>query len=357
MNSGFTPDWISPPGETIADILDTKGMSVVQLARQLENSPEEVQQLILGQLSLTRSIAQRLAATIGGSADFWLARDARYQSTIADLEQEQTWLRGLPVRDMTKYGWITLRGSPSERVAQCLRFFGVGGVKSWFSTYEPLVREEVAYRTSPTFESDLGALSSWLRQGEIEAHRIKCEEWDHAQFRRTLERTRELTREEDPERFIPRLQKLCAQSGVAVVVLRAPQGCRASGATRFLSSGKALMLLSMRHLSDDHFWFSFFHEAGHLALHGKTEIFLEFDNTKKTGQEGEANRFAEDVLIPPQYRQEMLSLPVNGRQVMRFARKIGIAPGLVVGQLQHVGRLERRQLNNLKRRYSWGGRS
>jgi hypothetical protein len=57
--------------------------------------------------------------------------------------------------------------------------------------------------------------------------------------------------------------------------------------------------------------------------------------------------------VPAEHRPELMKLPVNGRAVMRFARKIGIAPGIVVGQLQHAGRLKRQQLNNLKRRYRW----
>jgi Zn-dependent peptidase ImmA (M78 family) len=115
-----------------------------------------------------------------------------------------------------------------------------------------------------------------------------------------------------------------------------------------------MILLSFRYLSDDHFWFTFFHEAGHLVLHGDRCIFLEGDDTLTTEEEDAANAFAADTLIPPEYQAEMLRLPLNGRDVMRFARKVGVSPGIVVGQLQHYGRFRQNQLNNLKRRFTWG---
>ncbi len=145
----------------------------------------------------------------------------------------------------------------------------------------------------------------------------------------------------------------CAESGVAVVILRAPTGCKASGATRFHSPDKALLLLSFRYLSDDHFWFTFFHEAGHLLLHGEKGFFLEGVDTLSTDKEEEANDFAVHTLVPPAFQKALLNLRNNARTVIRFAMQVGISPGIVVGQLQHLGHIRRDQLNRLKRRYIW----
>jgi Zn-dependent peptidase ImmA (M78 family) len=112
-------------------------------------------------------------------------------------------------------------------------------------------------------------------------------------------------------------------------------------------------LLSFRFLSDDQFWFSFFHEAGHLLLHGDGGFFLEGDDTPSTTQEQEANDFAEGALVPPEFQEALLRLPLNGREVIRFAHRLGVSPGIVVGQLQHHGKFTYRQLNNLKRRFKW----
>jgi Zn-dependent peptidase ImmA (M78 family) len=196
-------------------------------------------------------------------------------------------------------------------------------------------------------------VAAWLRQGEIEAEGIECEPWDAEHFERSLLEIRSLTREKHPKKFLPQLQKLCAESGVAVVSLRAPAGCRSSGATRFLSSQKAVLLLSFRHLSDDHFWFTFFHEAGHLLLHGKSGFFVEGDDTPSNRDEDEANKFAARILVPPTFQASFLNLRADARAVIRFAMRAGIAPGIIVGQLQHLGHLRHNQLNRLKRYYVW----
>jgi Zn-dependent peptidase ImmA (M78 family) len=156
----------------------------------------------------------------------------------------------------------------------------------------------------------------------------------------------------DPQIFIPKLRRISAESGVGVAVVRAPTGCRASGATRFLSDEKALLLLSFRYLTDDHFWFTFFHEAGHLILHGR-KLFLESADMPLDEEEQQANDFSAEILVPAEFVSEMLSLPKNGRQVIRFARRVGVSPGIIVGQLQHLGRIKHSQLNKLKRRYHW----
>jgi Zn-dependent peptidase ImmA (M78 family) len=141
---------------------------------------------------------------------------------------------------------------------------------------------------------------------------------------------------------------------VAVAIVRAPAGCRASGAACFLHSDKALIQLSLRYRTDDHFWFTFFHEAAHLALHAAQGLFVDADAeaTPPSLEEQEANQFAADVLIPARYRAEFEALPLSGRRVIAFARSMGVSPGIIVGQLQHAGRVGYQQLNSLKRQFT-----
>jgi Zn-dependent peptidase ImmA (M78 family) len=118
----------------------------------------------------------------------------------------------------------------------------------------------------------------------------------------SLSEVRKLTWRKAPERFIPELRAICAGSGVAVVVVRAPEGCRASGASRFLSTDKAVLMLSFRHLTDDHVWYTFFHEVAHLLLHGRDAIYIDADDDASNDMEVEANRFAADWIVPPAER-------------------------------------------------------
>jgi HTH-type transcriptional regulator / antitoxin HigA len=354
----FSPDWLSPPGETVRDIVSQGKMSMGDLAHALDASDDEIRELLDGRLPVSEELAGKLAASVGGTSAFWMRREKRYRTALDDLlrstEQGEgpRWLKTFPVADMVRFGWLAGDASEAAKATACLRFFGVDSVSAWEAAYADVLKSAV-FRTSRSFESTPGAVAAWLRRGELESTVIRCAQWQPEKLEHSLTDLRRLTREIDPEVFLPRLRAVLSDCGVAFVVLRAPAGCRASGASKFLTDTKALMLISVRYLSDDQFWFSVFHEVGHLLKHPR-RLFIDAPSMPSNREEEEASRFAEDTLVPAEHRPEMMKLPVNGRAVMRFARKIGIAPGIVVGQLQHAERFKRQQLNNLKRRYRWG---
>ncbi len=366
MNDGerFSPDWASAPGDTIGDILQERDISSTDFADLIGFTPGEKDNLIAGRTHISDTVARRLSEALGASVRFWLAREFSYREDIGRLDAAgREWLGELPLRDMINFGWLGPAPQPDEEVDACLGFFDELSVLGWRRTYASL-QEVAAFRTSSSFASVAGSVATWLRQGEIEARGIECGPWNPTRFARTLDHIRGLTREKDPDRFIPRLQTACAADGVAVVVVRAPSGCRASGAVRFISRDKAVLQLSFRYLTDDHFWFTFFHESGHLLLHGTTlrppdaarqtrSWILEARDAPHSKEEEEANRFAAHTLVPADLRRELSQLPLNHRAVIRFAQRVGVSPGIIVGQLQHAGRIEHSQMNALKRRFAW----
>jgi HTH-type transcriptional regulator/antitoxin HigA len=349
----FQHDWVSAPGDTIGDILEERNLSPLEFAQRIGRTPEHAGDLLSGHAKITTETARQLEIVLGAPAAFWMARESQYREDLARHQAGTGWLRELPVVDLVKFGWLESVTDSTDKVVACLRFFGVPDIETWHATYNDTL-EMTAFRTSPAFASQRGAVLAWLRQGEIESESIDCKPWDAERFEEMLSNIRLLTRKRNPNLFIAELRKNSAECGVAVVIVRAPTGCRASGATRFLTPNKALLQLSFRYLSDDHFWFTFFHEAGHLLLHAKSALFLEGTGMTSNKEEKEANEFAGRVLIPPKLQEALLKLPVDGREVIKFARLAGVSPGIVVGQLQHHGRLKQRQLNNLKRRFTWG---
>ena len=361
----FQPDWASAPGDTIRDVLLERGISEATFGSLMGLSAGETRDLLRGRSTITIAIARRLAGSLGGSVEFWMSRDYQYRENSSRVEEvERTWLRQLLLGDMVKFGWLSPCPLPSDELAACLRFFAVRSISEWRNNYGSL-QEMAAFRSSLAFDSRHEAVAAWLRRGEIEANDIDCQVWRPERFQESLNEVRPLTRIKDPERFVPALQEICSKNGVAVVVVRSPNGCRASGATRFVATDKAVLQLSFRHLTDDHFWFTFFHEAGHLLLHGQKRFFSAIleggkhwilegaDVPEREDEERDANELAANVLIPPQFQPEFRELPLNTRAVLRFAHRIGVSPGIVVGQLQHAGRIGFDQMNTLKRRFAW----
>jgi addiction module HigA family antidote len=355
-SSSFTPDWISPPGDTLADVLEERGWSQTEFAERTGYTGKHVSLLINGKASITEDAALKLELVLGSTAGFWLSREARYRESLARadedklLEKEGSWLKKLPLKHMLKNDWVQRRESVGAQVAECLRFFEVASVRAWETRYQGPV---AAFRSSKKYSIDLAPTAAWLRQGERVASMIKCEPFDKAAFKNSLAEIRKLCTETDPDIFVPKLTEICAKVGVAVVFEPEPPGCPVSGATKWLSPTKALLMLSLRHKSNDHLWFSFFHEAGHILLHGKKMMFIDVEKMLTDEQEDEANRFSRDILIPPGLAMRLLELTPHEEDVLTFSKQAQIAPGVVVGRMQKEKLLGWHQLNHLKVRYHW----
>lgn len=353
----FAPSWVSPPGDTIADLLEERGWTSASLAERLGVTPKHVSELLHGKATISAETAGRLSLVLGSTAEFWLTREAQYRAALerrsasAALEEQSDWLAELPLAWMVRQGWVGRGATKGEQVGECLRWFGVASVGAWRNTYsEPLA----AWRASKRVEKKPGAVAAWMRRVELLAAEVRCAPFDLAGFKRALGEARSLTREDDPQIFIPRLQAACAAHGVAVVFVPAPPGCPISGATKWLTPEKALLALSLRYKADDHLWFSFFHEGGHLVLHGKKLLFVEGIDGLDPEAEAQADRFARDVLIPPAAAERVRTLTTEG-EIRAFARELGVSPGVVVGRMQHEQWVPFSHFNGLKARYRWVG--
>jgi Zn-dependent peptidase ImmA (M78 family) len=308
--------------------------------------------------AIDEDIAGCIAKAVGGTTSFWRKRQATYDHCLAKAadsvpsETAIAWLKQIPLSGMASSGWIERQPGGSLGVKTCLAYFGVTGPDEWRRRYAQ-VATDVAFRTSPTFESSLGPLSAWLRQAEIEATMMSCATWGSDRLKASLPSLRRLTLLREPSKFLPRLKEICTAAGVAVVILRAPQGCRASGATRFVRPDRAMVVLSFRYLSEDHFWFTFFHEIGHLLLHASSATFVDTDTSATDIREREANDFAATTLVPAASQGQMERLNARKMAVIRFAASVKISPGIVVGQMQHRKLFGPDSLNFLKRRYTW----
>jgi len=157
--------------------------------------------------------------------------------------------------------------------------------------------------------------------------------------------------------MLERLREACLEAGVLVTTARAPEGCRASGASWFDAAGRPVIHLSFRHLSEDHFWFTFFHEAAHVLLHGENHIDgegVEIMGSDTESQEAEANAFAQNLLLPDEFRGPLLERrTVSAKPVMDAARAARVTAGVVVGQLERAGAIPHGKLSFLKHRYRW----
>jgi HTH-type transcriptional regulator / antitoxin HigA len=353
------PSSVSPPGESLSDLLEERGIKQAELATRMDVTSKFINELVAGKVSITPSTAIALEMALDVPADFWLARDAKYQASLArvkahaDFSSQVSWLDEIPIADMRRHKWIGDGLSKTDLVRECLRFFGVSSVDAWREQYLAQTLDSAAYRKSPKVEADRGAVAAWLRFGEILGGKVACAPFNRQKFMSAIDDARSLTVKTDPKSFIPELQAKFAECGVAVIFAPPPKRCPVNGVARWLTSDKALVQLSFRYGTNDSMWFSFFHECGHIALHGKKMLFLE-SKEMSGAEEDEANRFAADRLIPPASWTAFRPLTYTEDAIRAFAKELGIDPGIVVGRLQTEKILPwQTRLNHIKARCTW----
>lgn len=360
MNSQqhYQPNYAVPPGAVLDEHRDAAGLTQAELAQRLGFSAKHVNRLLAGQEPVTPDTALKLETVFGLPARVWLGLEARYREHLARVSEQQTlvaelpWLDRLPHRALTKLGWLPggLRGPDLVRALRA--FFSVGSLD-----YLPGVWGDVqaAYRKAAAFQSHEWALLAWLAQGERAAERLHCDPFDAAALRAALPDIKGFSRLPDVAFVEPLIARLAAV-GVALVFVPAPDGARVCGATRWLGKDKVLVQLSLRYKTDDQLWFTLFHEIGHVLLHGKREQFIDFERASDpSAQEQEANDFAARLLISPAGLNRLIAAgDFSQASVQAFARAQGVAPGIVVGQLQHRRAVRfNHPLSKLKTSFRW----
>jgi addiction module HigA family antidote len=351
----FRPDYAIAPGYTLLEVLNSVGMTQAQLADRTGRPRKTINEIVKGKSQITPDTAIQLERALGVPAAFWNNLERQYRETVARLAETKRletriqWMERFPLGAMARLGWISLHRSPVRQLQEVLNYFGVATPEAWHEVWDSM---PVAFRKSPAFEADPGAVAAWLRQGELQALQVESSPYEEVRFKAALQSIRGKTTQ-PPETFVPEVKEVAAGAGVVVLFIRELPKIRASGATRWLTPTKALVQLSLRYKTDDHLWFTFFHESAHILLHGKTEVFLEGPSVTSQ-KESEANEFAASFLVPPESLQEFaLSGRKSRMAIIEFADRLGVSPGIVVGQLQHIGYLPHSHCNDLKQHFQW----
>lgn len=155
------------------------------------------------------------------------------------------------------------------------------------------------------------------------------------------------------------MTELCESAGVVLVCVRELPKVGANGATRWMHTGNPLIQLNLKWKWADIFWFTFFHEAGHVMQPKRHEV-MHYGRRQSTDPryEAQADQFATDMLTPPsQWRRikHEAGLQMSRARIKALAQEIGIAPGIIVGRLQHERIIRHSDMNDLRARYEWRG--
>lgn len=351
----YNPTRVSPPGETLDEILEERGISQKDISLKLGRSDKNISEVINGKAPITPELALDLEKVLGTPASFWNNREANYREWLARQNQPEPtkedleWARTFPYSNMANLSWVEAATTTKIKFYNLLKFFGVVDRKA-FTEWQASLRPQ--YRRSLSSENKDNLIAAWLRQGEIEAFHVETEPYSEQEFGKAVTSARKLTRQ-NPENFMPELRRIYAHAGVALLLIPELPSMGVHGATRWLRS-KPIIQVTLLRKTSDHFWFTIFHESCHILKHSRRSVFLEDAIGTSNVQEAEANEFAENVLIPVKdYKAFVSSRDFNEQSIRAFANSNDLCPGVVVGRLQRDQYISFDQFNSLKTKFDW----
>jgi len=363
MNSEHSrSDLAIPPGEYLEEIISELGMTKDELARRMRRPAPKLSAIFTGSKAITPDTAIQLEKVVGVPAHIWAGLEAEYRLTLArnqevhelqKLRDESDLVTKFCYSELVKLGLVAKKTKASEKVQELQHFFGVTSLRN-IST---LKRYQVAFRKGSGKRSP-EATSAWLRIGELQGQKVVCPPLRKDVLENALPSIRGMTRKV-PDNFEPYLRQILLNTGIVLVLCPHLPKTYLHGATFWLGQNKAVLMLTIRGRWADTFWFSLFHEIGHLLLHSKQIVFLEDDahEHEPDKSEQEADRFAADILISPdEYKLFLKAGAFYPQDIKKFARRLRIDPGIVVGRLQHDDYLKPSWHNHLRSIYRWKSR-
>lgn len=352
--SAWKPDWVVAPGEILLEALNDRDMTQAELAQRTARPTKTINEIVKGKAALTAETAIQLERVLGISAKFWTGLEAAYRDGLAGQEAQRelaantSWLEGFPIADLVRHRQIERGASKPETLANLLAYLGLSSPaafdRHWLSA-------AASFRSSRTFMASPKAVAAWLRWGEREAAKVDAPPFDPGRFRQVLADARPLTRRAPFTQIVNRVREMCRTAGVVLLLIPELKGTHLSGAVRWLS-GRAVIQLSLRYKTEDQFWFTFFHEAGHVLSKSKRRDYIDpaEPDEEREEEEKEADQFARDTLLPvADYRKFVEIADFSEAAILSFAESQQIAAGIVVARLQTEDWIPRSHSNSLRK--------
>ena len=343
LTNQYSPDIVFHPATTLNEKLEEMGMSKKEFALRTGKPEKTIIAVLKEESSLTPEMAILFENVTQIPAQFWINKQARYNEYIARKKHEEViaeasdWATEFPYAEMAKHNWIATTRISKEKIINLLSYFGVASHNAWERLYIETELKVAAY-TSLKHSHEPHAISAWLRQGELQAKQIEAPAFDGKKLKSNISAMRQLMIEQ-PINFFEQLQALCLQAGVVLLFTPKLPKVPLSGSTRWLNN-TPLIQLTARYKKNDNFWFTFFHELGHIILHGKKFISLEnvdFESADPEKEE-EAHQFAIELTFTKEQELEVLqNISMSEQDIIDYAKKFNTHPAMIIGRLQHDG--------------------
>lgn len=336
------------PGDYIREELGARGWSQLDLAEILGRPAQAVNEIIAGKRSITPDTAKALGDAFGTSAQVWMNLDSAYH--LAQLPgQSNTVSRKArlydiaPLKDMQKRGWLETSSNIEVLEEQVLRFYGI-------STVDEPIQLRHAARKSTDYGSLTAPQLAWLYRVKNLAPAVPVSaRFSASACDKALNALATLRAEPEDIRHVP---TVLADAGIRFLIVAPLPSTKIDGVTLWLTDDQPVIALSFRYDRIDWFWHTLMHEMGHIQRgDGKQNPTIDTElvgtdaqrQEDKPESEREADRFAASFLVAPPELDKFIARvhPLYSKvKISGFAKRLLVHPGIVVGQLQHRGKIQ-----------------
>ena len=342
MNTKQMPAEVFPPGEFIREELEERGWTQEDLAEILGRPLRLVNEIIMGKRGITPETANGIAAAFGTSAQFWMNLESMYRlsqirarDTSAVERRAKLYSLG-PIKEMIKRQWL----EPSENInvleQRFMEFIGADTLDVTPTFFAHAARKSTPYHT------ETPAQTAWLYRARQIAEAVTVDGYSPNRYPALVEELRSLTTDPEEARHAPRL---LANAGIRLLVVEPFRGSRIDGACFWLSDDEPVVAISMRYDRIDYFWHTLMHELEHVSNQDglvNANASIDTNRGERTFDQPEYEKQIDSSAAQSLVGQEELEDFIDRvgplysqRSINEFASRMGVHPGIVVGQLQH----------------------
>ena len=339
------------PGYYIKEIVEESGLTQEDFAKRLDTTPKNLSLLIRGEQNLSIDIAMKLSRMTGTSVSYWLNLQNAYDALIAEfkskeeLAQERLIFSYLDYKYFQEY--FNLPDLPRKRDEQIVQVRNFLNVSTLTVFKKPDMAVSFRSATGEMSEANIIKANIMVQIATNIALKTEAPKFNKSLFEEAVRYALTLTK--DHSTFYPLIKEAFCKVGVIFVILPNISGSKINGATKKVGNN-IMLLVNDRRLNSDTFWFTLFHEIGHI-MNG--DYGISFDS--ESGEQEEiADKYAEDMLIPcDQYQQFIAENRFDIQSIRRFAKRIDRDPGIVLGRLMNDGKVsyDDWSLNPLRHKY------
>ena len=355
--TGLSRELIVHPGETLIELLETRGMSQKDLAIRAGYTEKHISRIINGLAPIRVPFAVALESALGVSASFWMNLQSFYDIEIKQLEdreviteEELSILSKLKpiVKYMQNMSILPNNLSKQESIVAVRKALSVSNL-----TYIPSLSVSVAFRKEASTNADLYVLYSWLKLCDIFADRVNAEgEFCEERLKSCLPKIKALMFK-NIDSVVKELTAIFSYCGIKFCVVKHFAGAPVQGFIKRNNKNEIVLCMTIRRSYADIFWFTLFHEIGHLLNGDIKTHFIDYDFLVNESEDN-ANSFASDYLLNPEsYREFINKGNYSLDSIKFFSSQQGVRPYIVIGRMQKERYLSYKAYPNEKVKYKW----